>query len=48
MRAESLFFPEFGADISLYFHQTVGSPLIRWIYNDSMYVRFGEIRNTKT
>ena len=38
------FLPEFG----VVFHQTFGSPPIRWIHNDSMYVRFGEIRNTKT
>ena len=25
------------------FYQTEGTPLIRWIHNDSMYVRFGEI-----
>ena len=30
------------------FHQTVRSPPIRWIYNDSIYVRSGGIRNTKT
>ena len=41
-------FPD-GANKSVFvFHQTVGSPPIRWIHNDSMYVRFGGIRNTKT
>ena len=39
--------PEFGSDKNV-FNQTVGSPPIRWIHNDSMYVRFGGIRNTKT
>ena len=34
------FLPELRADKSFVFHQTVGSPLIRWIHNDSMYVRF--------
>ena len=29
-------------------HQTVGFPLIRWIHKDSIYVRFGGRRNTKT
>ena len=29
-------------------YQTVLSPPIRWIHNDFMYVRFGEIRNTET
>ena len=43
----ALFFPEFGADKSV-FHQTVESPPIRWIHNDSMYVRYGGIRNTRT
>ena len=38
------FLPDFGAE----YCQTVGSRLIRWIYNDSMYVRFGGTRNTKT
>ena len=41
--------PEFGADkscIKFAFYQTVGSPLISWIHNDSMYVRFGGMRNT--
>ena len=37
------FFPEF-----VVFHQTVGSPPIRLIHNDSMCVRFGGIRITKT
>ena len=41
------FFLEFGADKSV-FHHTVGFPPIRWIHNDSMYVRFGGTRNTKT
>ena len=30
------------------FYQTVDSSLIRWIHNDSMCVRFGGMRNTKT
>ena len=30
------------------FHQTVESPAIMLIHNDSMYVRFGGMRNTKT
>ena len=43
------FLLEIEADQSVFvFHQTVGSPLIRWIHNDSMYVRFGGMRNTKT
>ena len=37
------FFPEFG----VVFHWRVGSLPIRRIHNDSMYVRFGGIRNTK-
>ena len=41
------FFPEFGAN-KFVLHQTVGSPPIIWIHNNSMYVRFGGIRNTKT
>ena len=38
MRIELPFFPEFEA----------GFTPIGWIHNDSMYVRFGGIRNTKT
>ena len=40
--------------IKLLFYQNVGltkfqiSLFIVWIHNDSMYVRFGGIRNTKT
>ena len=43
------FLPEFGADksIEFVFHQTEGSPLIRWILNDSMYVGFGGMRNKR-
>ena len=37
----------FGVDISV-FHETVTSPLTRQIYNASMYVRFGGVKNTKT
>ena len=40
-------FLEFGAD-KFVFHQTAISPPIMWILNDSMYVRFGGVRNTKT
>ena len=36
------FCQEFGADKSLYFVP------IRWIHNDSLYVRFGGVRNTNT
>ena len=36
------FFQEFAADKSMHFVP------IRWIHNDSMYVRIGRIRNTKT
>ena len=42
------FFPEFGADKSIVFHETVVSPPSKWIHNDSVCVRFGGIRNTKT
>ena len=46
MRTEWIFFfPEFGA--GFVFHQTVGSPPIRGIHNDPLYVRFGGI-NTNT
>ena len=41
------FFPEFGA-YSPVFHERVGFLPIWWIHNDSMYVRFGGIRNTMT
>ena len=37
------FLPECGADIS-----DSNIPTHLWIHNDSMYVRFGGIRNTKT
>ena len=40
------FLSELKAEFGI-FHQTVGSPFIRWIHNDSMYVRFGGMRNTK-
>ena len=36
------FFQEFGAD------KSISSDRSRWLNNDSMYVRFGGIRNTKT
>ena len=39
--------PEFGADKGV-FHQTVGAPFIRWIHHDSIYVRFGGMKSTKT
>ena len=44
------FFHEFHADIRIWsiLSDTVGSPAIRWSHNDSMYVRIGGIRNTKT
>ena len=42
------FLPECGADKSLYFISDSNSPTHLWIHNDSMYVRFGGIRNTKT
>ena len=42
----TFFFQEFGADS--YFILAVISTSISWIHNDSMYVRFGGIRNTKT
>ena len=29
------------------FYQTVGLPPMKWIHNDSMYIRFVGIRNTK-
>ena len=40
------FLPECGAD--LYFISDSDIPTHLWIHNDSMYVRFGGIRNTKT
>ena len=41
MRTDMTFLPEFGADKSCFvLDQTVGSPLIRWIHNEFMYVRF--------
>ena len=44
------FLPESGANksIAFVFDQTEGLPLIRWIHNNSTYVRFGGIKNTKT
>ena len=30
------------------FQQTEGFSLIKWIHNDFMYVRFGDMRDTKT
>ena len=42
------FLPECGADKSLYFISDSNIPTYLWIHNDSMYVRFGGIRNTKT
>ena len=40
------FFQEFGA--GMYFTLKVIFSPLWWIHNDSMYVRFGGIRNTKT
>ena len=40
------FSPEFGADKSISSDNRF-SPLISWIHNDSMYVRFGGMRNSK-
>ena len=42
------FLPECGADKSLSFISDSNIPTHLWIQNDSMYVRFGGIRNTKT
>ena len=39
------FLPECGA---VYFISDSNIPTHLWIHNDSMYVRFGGIRNTKT
>ena len=47
MRTEWLFFQEFGSGPWFVFHWTVGFPPSKWIHNDSMYVTFGGIRNTK-
>ena len=30
------------------FHRTIGFPPSEWIHNDSIYIRFGGIRNTMT
>ena len=42
------FLPECGADKSLYFSIEQDFPLLKWMHNDFMYVRFAGIRNTKT
>ena len=46
MRTEWFFYQNLG--LTKVFHQTVGSPLIKRIHNESMYVRFGGMRDTKT
>ena len=42
------FYQNLGLTKVFVFHQTVGSPLFRWMQNDSMYFRFGGMKNTET
>ena len=42
------FLPECGTDKSLYLSTEQDFSLLKWMHNDSMYVRFAGMRNTKT